>query len=356
MAGAPVRIGTSGWSYPHWRQTFYPPGLRTNDALGFMATRFDTVEVNGTFYSLVTPQIVDAWRTCVPPSFLFAVKASRYVTHMKKLGGGAAPVANFFAQGILRMGARLGPILWQLPPNLPFSAERARAFLGLLPHDLRAAERLARRHDARVTGRCALRAPDGAEAPLRHAFEVRHESWLKDDALRLLQEHDVALVAADTAGKHPASVERTASFAYVRLHGSRVLYGSRYTDAELDAWAARIRVWAQAGAPVFVYFDNDNRAYAPADAERLRARIEGRKAEAWALASRREVADRVDRYASPPTPPSPPTPSPAPPRPRPPPSPRASRSSPPPLPSSPPPALPYRRGPSQSRGTGSSPP
>src|SRR5580704_1883080 len=117
--GTSVRIGTSGWSYPHWRRSFYPPRLPADEALRFMSTRFDTVEANGTFYSLVTPQVVDTWRARVPPGFLFAVKASRYVTHMKKLGGGAAPVANFFAQGILRLGAKLGPVLWQLPPNLP---------------------------------------------------------------------------------------------------------------------------------------------------------------------------------------------------------------------------------------------
>jgi uncharacterized protein YecE (DUF72 family) len=295
---APARVGTSGWSYPHWRGTFYPPGLRTGDALAFIATRFDTVEVNGTFYSLVTPTAVDAWRACAPPGFLFAIKASRYITHMKKLGGGVEPIANFFAQGILRLGAMLGPILWQLPPNLPFSQERARAFLDLLPEDVRAAERLARRHDDRVAGRCALRAPDGRDARLRHAFEVRHESWLEDEALRLFQEHDIALVAADTAGKHPASIERTASFAYVRLHGSRVLYGSRYTDAELDAWAKRVRSWSRTGAGSFVYFDNDNRAYAPDDAERLRARIERRNAAPWALGGKHDVADRVDRYAT----------------------------------------------------------
>ncbi|HEY2512852.1 MAG TPA: DUF72 domain-containing protein [Polyangiaceae bacterium] len=291
-----VRIGTSGWSYPHWREQFYPPGMRSADSLPFLATRFDTVEVNGTFYSLVTPEVVEAWRACVPAEFVFAVKASRYVTHMKKLGGGVAPLANFFAQGVLRLGATLGPILWQLPPNLPFSLDRARAFLDLLPRDVRAAERLARRHDERLTGRCALRAPDGRDSRLRHAFEVRHASWLGDEALQLLAEHDVALVAADTAGKHPASVERTASFAYVRLHGSRVLYGSRYTDAELDAWAKRIRAWAREGAPVFVYFDNDNRAFAPSDAERLGARVEGRDVAAWARRTKHDVEDRVDRY------------------------------------------------------------
>jgi uncharacterized protein YecE (DUF72 family) len=296
---ASVRIGTSGWSYPHWRQAFYPPEVRAEESLAFLSTRFDTVEVNGTFYSLVTPHVVDAWRGAVPPGFVFAVKASRYITHMKKLSGGIEPLANFFAQGILRLGARLGPVLWQLPPNLPFTLDRVRAFLELLPHDLRAAERLARRHDARLAGRCALRAPDGRDARLRHAFEVRHESWLQGEALRLLQTHDVALVSAETAGKYPSSVERTASFAYVRLHGSHVLYGSRYTDAELDAWAKRIRRWSNQGSAVFAYFDNDNRAYAPQDAERLRARVEGRKPVAWSLTTRRDVADRIDRYARP---------------------------------------------------------
>ncbi len=271
--------------------------MRACDALAFVTSRFDTVEVNGTFYSLVTPEVVESWRACAPPGFLFAIKASRYITHMKKLGGGVAPLANFFAQGILRLGAMLGPILWQLPPGLAFSPERARAFLALLPGDMRAAERLARRHDDRVSGRCALRAPDGRDERLRHAFEVRHETWLEDEALRLLEEHDVALVAADTAGKHPASFERTASFAYARLHGSRVLYGSRYTDAELAVWARRMRGWARAGSTTFAYFDNDNRAYAPRDAERLRARVEGRTAEPWALAKDRDAADRDDRYA-----------------------------------------------------------
>lgn len=293
-----VYVGTSGWSYPHWRETFYPPRLDASHHLEFLASRLPTVEVNCTFYSMVRPATVEAWRASVPEGFLFAVKASRYITHMTKLGGGVAPVANFFAQGILRFGASLGPILWQLPPMLPFHADRVRAFLDLLPRDVAGAERLARKHDHRVTGRCALTAPDGRETRLRHAFEVRHESWLEPGALRVLEEHDVALVAADTAGKHPASVSRTASFAYVRLHGSKVLYGSRYTDAELDAWADRIRRWTTAGCTAYVYFDNDNKAYAPCDAERLRARLEGRSPARWATASKRRFAARVDRYAS----------------------------------------------------------
>jgi uncharacterized protein YecE (DUF72 family) len=297
MARGRAYVGTSGWSYPHWRNLFYPPGQPASDALAFMATRFDTVEVNGTFYSLVTPAAVDAWRACVPPGFVFAIKASRYVTHMLKLRGGAAPVANFFAQGVLRLGACLGPVLWQMPPQLPFDAARVRAFLDLLPEDVAAAERLARRHDGRLTRRCALRAPDGRDRRVRHAFEVRHESWLRDEALRLLEGRDVALVAADTAGRHPAPLVRTASFAYVRLHGSRVLYGSRYTDAELATWEGRVRAWLEEGADTYVYFDNDNEAYAPSDAERLRARLERREPATWSVAMRRGAPSRPDRYA-----------------------------------------------------------
>jgi len=266
-------VGTSGWTYPHWRERFYPPKLPARRQLAFLAERFPTVEINGTFYSLGRPETFARWRDEVPPGFVFAVKASRYVTHMLKLGGGAAPLANFFAQGLLLLGAQLGPILWQLPPQLPFRRERAEPFLRALPRDLRAAERLAKQHDHRLDGRAALRAPDGRDRPLRHALEVRHPSWLEDEPLALLGEHEVALVVADTAGRHPFSLARTsAPFTYVRLHGSRKLYGSRYTDAELDAWAARLRPLLRHG-DVHVYTDNDEQAYAPADAHRLLTRL-----------------------------------------------------------------------------------
>jgi uncharacterized protein YecE (DUF72 family) len=269
MSAGTIRVGTSGWAYPHWRRAFYPAGLRQRDELAFLAGRLSTVEVNGTFYSLTRPATCAAWRGAVPPDFLFAIKGSRYITHMLKLRGFGPPLANFFASGILRLGRQLGPILWQLPPSLRFDPDRVRPFLTALPRDLAAAERWARRHDRRTTGRAALRAPDGHGAPLRHALEARHPSWLSREALALLRAHDVALVAADTAGRHPFSLARTASFAYVRLHGGTELYASRYTDAEIATWAARIRRWSRAGADVFVYFDNDARAHAPIDAQRL---------------------------------------------------------------------------------------
>jgi uncharacterized protein YecE (DUF72 family) len=267
-------IGTSGWSYPHWRERFFPRGLAAAHHLAYYAERFPTVEVNTSFYRLLCPEVVEHWRASVPAGFIFAVKGSRYVTHMLKLGGGPAPLGNFFAMGILRLGAQLGPILWQLPPQLRFDRARAAAFLSLLPRDIAAAERLARRHDRRVAGRCALSAPDGRDAPLRHAIEVREASWLSAEALGLLSEQGIALVAADTAKHHPFSLARTVdAFAYVRLHGAESLYASRYTDAGLDLWADRLRPWLAAGSDVYVYFDNDNKAYAPGDARRLTDRI-----------------------------------------------------------------------------------
>ncbi len=268
-----VRVGTSGWLYPRWRGDFYPKGLRQADELAHLARRLNTVEVNGTFYSLTRPATCTTWRRATPPDFVFAIKGSRYITHMLKLANFEPALANFFASGILRLGGQLGPILWQLPPQLPFDEDRARRFFEALPRDLAGAGRWARRHDRRTTGRAALRAPDGHQAPLRHAVEIRHPSWLEDRALVTLRALDLALVAADTAGRHPGSRVRTAGFAYARLHGSTSLYASRYAEHELDAWSTVIQGWARAGDDVYVYFDNDALGHAPHDAVRLAARV-----------------------------------------------------------------------------------
>lgn len=268
-----VIIGTSGWSYPHWRGRFYPPALPHGQELSYLARHLPAVEVNGTFYSLTRPTACAAWRRAVPPDFVFAIKGSRYITHMLKLTRFEPPLANFFASGILLLGAQLGPVLWQLPPMLPFDRDRARAFFSALPRDVRAAERWARRHDQRTTGRAVLTAPDGRDAPLRHALEVRHESWVSPEALALVRSEGIALVAAETAGRHPQSFARTADFAYLRLHGSTALYASRYSDEEIGTWAARVRALAAQGADVYVFFDNDAQAFAPHDAIRLLAAV-----------------------------------------------------------------------------------
>jgi uncharacterized protein YecE (DUF72 family) len=272
----PIRVGTSGWIYDHWKERFYPRGLSSKRWLTYLAERLPTVEVNGTFYSLTRPSACEAWRAAVPEGFLFALKGSRYITHMLKLRNFRAPLANFFASGILRLGAKIGPILWQLPPQLPFDRAKAEAFFSALPGDVRGAERWARRHDERTTGRAALTAPDGRDRLLRYAVEIRHDSWLSDEALSLLTRFDVALVAADTAGRHPLSLQRTSrDLAYVRLHGARRLYEGAYTAEELRMWADHCRSWARSGAEVFVYFDNDRDAQAAHDAIALHRLLEG---------------------------------------------------------------------------------
>jgi len=291
-----VFVGTSGWTYPHWRARFYPAGLPSRRWLAFLASRLTSVEINGTFYSLTTPKACERWRQDVPGNFVFAVKGSRYITHMKRLRSVRAALANFFASGILRLGSQLGPILWQLPPHLPFDAASAGEFLRKLPRDVRGAERLARRHDARVAGRAALTAPDGRGRAVWYAIEARHRSWMSEPAISLLSRWDVALVWADTAGEHPATTtQTTGSLAYVRLHGSQRIYEGHYAVHDLSSWARRARAWALEGTPVFVYFDNDRGAAAVLDAIRFHALLERGSSETDRKPARRLRAPRRAR-------------------------------------------------------------
>lgn len=291
-----IQVGTSGWSYSHWRGAFYPPALADSRWLEFLSAVFGTVEVNATFYSLTTPRACDSWRAAVPPDFVFALKGSRYISHMKQLRDVGVALSNFFASGILRLGAQLGPILWQLPPRLKFARDRASEFFGGLPRDLRAAERLARGHDARVLGRPCLAAPDGHDNPIRYALEARHPSWMEPEAVDLLRTHGIALVWADTAGEHPsASTQTSDDLAYVRLHGSRTIYEGRYESGELEIWAGRARQWARSGTPVFIYFDNDRDAAAPLDARRLSAMIAGKSEPPESTPAERQHVDRTAR-------------------------------------------------------------
>jgi uncharacterized protein YecE (DUF72 family) len=273
-----VRIGTSGWVYRHWRGRFFPEGLPLAQQLRYTAERMTALEINTTFYGSARPTTFAAWREevadLVALGFRFAVKGSRYITHMKKLRDAGTALANFFATGPLLLGGALGPLLWQLPPNLGFDEALLARFFDALPRDAAAAQRLAARHDARFAGRATRERGPGlaARAALRHAVEPRHASFDSPAFVALAARHDVAVVHADTAGRHVALVAPGGSLAYLRLHGSRRLYASRYGDAELDAWAARIR--ALEGVPeVYVFFDNDARAHAPRDAIRLSTRL-----------------------------------------------------------------------------------
>jgi len=283
-------IGISGWRYAPWRGEFYPPGLPEREELEFAARRFPTIEINGSFYSLQRPEYYARWYEQVPEDFVFAIKGSRYITHMLRLRNVETALANFFASGVLKLEHKLGPLLWQLPPTLKLDAERLEQFLALLPRTTNEAVDIARRHDERVSGRAHLHT--AKDRKLRHALEVRHSSFATAELIELLREHGVALVVADTAGRWPFLEDVTSDFVYVRLHGDVKLYESGYTDAALARWAARIRAWRDGRKPpakrlvaraprlrqrdVYVYFDNDIKVHAPFDAQSLAAKVEGK--------------------------------------------------------------------------------
>jgi uncharacterized protein YecE (DUF72 family) len=284
---ADVRIGISGWRYPPWRGVFYPVGLPQRSELAYAASRLRTVEINGSFYSLQRPSSWERWYAETPDDFVFAVKGGRFMTHHKKLRDCAAPLANFFASGLLALEEKLGPILWQLPPQLGFDADRLEEFFALLPRTTAAAAALARHHDHRL--RHGHRLDVRVDRPLRHAIEVRHATFADPSFLRVLRRWDMALCVADTAGRWPALDAVTADFVYVRLHGDKRLYVSGYGSASLDAWAMRIRAWQAAGRDVYVYFDNDVKVRAPFDALNLAARLGQGERVRFPLSARRAV-------------------------------------------------------------------
>ncbi|ONI79571.1 hypothetical protein ALI144C_26770 [Actinosynnema sp. ALI-1.44] len=263
-----IRIGTSGWLYPPWRGVFYPDGLPHRRELEYISRRVDSVEINGSFYSLQRPASYLRWAEQTPDDFVFAVKGGRFITHMKRLRDVEVPLANFFASGVLALEAKLGPVLWQFPGNFPFDEDLFAGFLGMLPRSTAEAADLAAGHDSRLDGRSWLDVI--TDRPLRHAFEVRHPSFADPAFSALLRRHEAASVIADTAGKFPFFDEITTDFTYIRLHGDTEIYASGYTDAALDKWANRIRNW---NTDTYVYFDNDIKVKAPGDAIELRKRL-----------------------------------------------------------------------------------
>lgn len=239
-----LRIGCSGWSYKDWRGPFYPPEVKAKDQLAYYATRFSTAEINASFYRLPTEKAVAAWREAVPDGFLFAWKASRFLTHNKKLNDPKDSLELIVGR-MEPLGDRFGPILFQLPPMLKLNRERLATFLDLLPEGRR----------------CTL--------------EFRHPSWYAPDVFQLLEAHDVALCLSDHHDA-PSPWEATASFVYIRAHGPGGHYFGRYGEAELKRTARAIGDWRKAGKAVFCYFDNDIKSAAPRDAERLISLTAGR--------------------------------------------------------------------------------
>ncbi|MBV8593441.1 MAG: DUF72 domain-containing protein [Caulobacteraceae bacterium] len=242
MAGE-IRVGTSGWSYPHWAGDLYPAGLPATKRLAFYAHRFDTVEINASFYRVPAEGAAARWAVQAPPGFLFAWKASRYITGAKKLLDVGESLAFVLAR-MAPLGDREGPVLFQLPPGFRINLERLETFLALLP------------------------------AKRRYAIEFRDPSWYADPVFDRLSQAGVALCVADHH-RAPAPWVHTASFVYVRGHGPSGRYFGRYGAAELDRWAQRIAAWTGKGLDAFVYFDNDIGGAAPRDASALKAKLAG---------------------------------------------------------------------------------
>jgi uncharacterized protein YecE (DUF72 family) len=301
-----IRIGVSGWRYPPWRGAFYPHGLRQADELTYAAQKLPTIEINGSFYSLQTPASYAAWHGATPHGFVFGVKGGRFITHMKRLRDIDKPLANFFASGILRLKEKLGPVLWQFPPNMKYQPQLFADFIGKLPMDTAAALALARRRDSRMTGRAALSID--AVRPVRHAIEIRNETFLDAGFIALLRQYNVALVVADTGERWPQPHDVTSDFIYLRLHGATELYQSRYSKAELQRWANRLRAWSAGDQPpdanlvmpnaeiprvlrdVFCYFDNTDKLHAPANARQLMQMLDVNWVPAVCLEKRRQPA------------------------------------------------------------------
>lgn len=287
-AAGDIRIGISGWRYQGWRKKFYPEDLVQRRELEYASRKFNSIELNGSFYSLQRPESYQTWYNETPRDFVFSVKGSRFVTHMLKLLRAEVPLANFFAQGILCLKEKLGPILWQFPAQFTCNPDRLESFFSLLPRTHKEAARLARRHDERLDDRSWFGVRQ--DRPLRHAIEIRHNSFVCEEFIALLRKHNIGLVVADTV-EWPLLMDVTADFVYCRLHGSEQLYVSGYESDAIEVWARRVVQWARGGevidgarasktgAPqassrdVYVYFDNDAKVRAPFDALALQKRV-----------------------------------------------------------------------------------
>ncbi len=284
-----IYIGISGWRYAPWRGVFFPPQLAQARELEYASRALPSIEINGSFYALQRPESYAAWYAATPPGFVFSVKGNRFITHTLRLRDIDGPVANVLASGVFNLREKLGPFLWQFPPNFQYDPARMEHFLSILPHDTEAGVTLASQYEERMQGRTAL--DPGKKRKLRHAVEIRHESFVDPSFVALLRKYRVALVVADTAGKWPYYEDVTADFMYLRLHGDKELYASGYSDAALERWAERIRAWSGGAQPddarlispraapkrasrdLFCYFDNDVKVHAPFDARRLMASL-----------------------------------------------------------------------------------
>ena len=283
-----IRIGMSGWRYDDWRGTFYPEKLAQRRELEYASRQLNSIELNGTFYSLQRPKSYLEWSKETPDGFVFSVKGTQFITHERKLENVATPLANFLAQGLLRLGRKLGPILWQFPPAFKFNPQLLQNFFDLLPRTHQQAATYARQRDEWMAERSWLDVEE--DLPLRYAIETRNKSFAVPEYIDMLRKNNIAVVVADTE-KWPRMMDITADFVYCRLHGNEEIYPNGYDDAGIDSWARRVLAWArgeevtdgmrvhpepgpkQTSRDVYVYFDDDVKVRAPHDAMSLGRRI-----------------------------------------------------------------------------------
>ena len=281
-----IRVGMSGWRFDEWRGTFYPEGLAQRRELEYASRQLNSIELNGSFHSLQKPQSYLQWGKETPEDFLFSVKGSQFITHIRRLENVATPLANFLAQGLLRLGRKLGPILWQFPPAFKFEPKLLQDFFDLLPRTHKQAGAYARQRDEWMAERSWLDVEE--DLPLRYAIETRNKSFAVPEFISLLRKNRIAVVTADSV-KWPRMMDVTADFVYCRLHGSEEQYPSGYDAEGIDSWAQRILAWSRgeestdamihpepapkASRDVFAYFDDDVKVRAPIDAQSLTKRI-----------------------------------------------------------------------------------
>lgn len=286
---AKIHIGMSGWTHAGWRGGFYPKGLVQKKELHYASRQVNSIEVNGTFYSLQKPDSFQRWYDETPEDFVFAIKAPQYITHIRRLKEVDEAVSTFLASGLFCLKEKLGPILWQFPPNVMLKDDRFEKFLKLLPYDSKAAAKLAKNHSSRIEGRSYTKV-DG-DYPIRHAFEFRHDSFANEGFIEMLREYGVAVVFAHSGMKSPYMEDLTADFVYARMHGQESQYKKGYPKETIDWIAKRVDLWTQGRQPIesehrvsptkpkkverdaYIYFDTEEKDYAPLDAINLAERL-----------------------------------------------------------------------------------
>jgi uncharacterized protein YecE (DUF72 family) len=288
-----IHVGMSGWSFAGWRGDFYPKGLVQKKELEYASRKVNSIEVNGTFYSLQKPETFERWYAETPEDFCFSIKAPQYITHIRRLKDVGEPLANFLASGLFCLKEKLGPILWQFPPNVMLKDDRFEKFLEMLPHDSKSAAKIAKKHTDKMDGRAHVKAE--GDFKIRHAFEFRHPSFMNPEFIDLLRKHNVAVVFAHSGMKSPYTEDLTADFVYARMHGQEKEFKKGYTSKVISWWADRVSSWTQGQQPkdaqcvlnkkpkavkrdAFIYFDTEAKEYAPYDALALSEKLKKKAA------------------------------------------------------------------------------